>query len=148
MGLIADRMAVLGTENAFKVGEDIARAEKRGVNVIRFTLGEPDFASPEHVNQTAIDNILKGNTHYVDPAGLLSYREGGRRLCLAHSGSEYPSGSSRCSARGQAGHWLLGDLLRQSGRRGDLSQSRISNLRIVGDVSWGQTGAAAPSAGK
>ena len=37
MGLIADRMAVLGTENAFKVGEDIARAEKRGVNVIRFT---------------------------------------------------------------------------------------------------------------
>lgn len=75
MGLIADRMAVLGTENAFKVGEDIARAEKRGVNVIRFTLGEPDFASPEHVNQTAIDNILKGNTHYVDPAGLLSYRE-------------------------------------------------------------------------
>ena len=75
MGLIADRIGALGTENAFKVGEDIARAEKRGVDVIRFTLGEPDFASPKHVNQAAIDNILKGNTHYVDPAGLLSYRQ-------------------------------------------------------------------------
>jgi hypothetical protein len=36
--VIADRMAALGTENAFKVGEDIARAEKRGVDVVRFTL--------------------------------------------------------------------------------------------------------------
>jgi len=75
MGLIAKRMAALGTENAFKVGEDIARAEKRGVDVIRFTLGEPDFSSPEHVNQAAIDSILEGNTHYVDPAGTLRYRE-------------------------------------------------------------------------
>jgi aspartate/methionine/tyrosine aminotransferase len=75
MSAIADRIATLGTENAFKVGEDIARAEKRGVDVIRFTLGEPDFASPAHVNQAGIDNILKGNTHYVDPAGILPFRK-------------------------------------------------------------------------
>lgn len=75
MGLIANRMASLGTENAFRIGDDIARAEKRGIDVIRFTLGEPDFSSPEHVNRTAIDSILEGNTHYVDPAGTLRYRE-------------------------------------------------------------------------
>lgn len=75
MGLIADRMATLGTENAFKIGEDIARAQKRGRDVIRFTLGEPDFDSAPHINQVGIENILKGNTHYVDPAGLLSFRK-------------------------------------------------------------------------
>jgi len=75
MGLIADRMAVLGTENAFKVGDDIARAEKRGLDVVRFTLGEPDFASPSNVNQAGIDSILKGNTHYVDPAGTAPFRK-------------------------------------------------------------------------
>jgi aspartate/methionine/tyrosine aminotransferase len=75
MGLIADRMATLGTENAFKIGEDIARAQKRGRDVIRFTLGEPDFDSAPHINQAGIDNILKGNTHYVDPAGISSFRQ-------------------------------------------------------------------------
>jgi aspartate/methionine/tyrosine aminotransferase len=75
MGVIADRMAAMGTENAFKVGEDIARAEKRGVDVIRFTLGEPDFASPTHVNQAGIDSILAGNTHYADPQGIAPFRK-------------------------------------------------------------------------
>jgi len=75
MGLIADRMATLGTENAFKIGEDIARAQNRGRDVVRFTLGEPDFDSASHINQVGIDNILKGNTHYVDPAGILSFRK-------------------------------------------------------------------------
>jgi aspartate/methionine/tyrosine aminotransferase len=80
MGLIADRMATLGTENAFKIGEDIARAEKRGRDVIRFTLGEPDFDSAPHINDVAIDQIRSGNTHYTDPAGTLSFR----RAVAAH----------------------------------------------------------------
>ncbi|MFQ5790916.1 MAG: pyridoxal phosphate-dependent aminotransferase [Acidobacteriota bacterium] len=75
MSVVADRMAALGTENAFKIGEDIARAEKRGVDIIRFTVGEPDFDTAPHINQAGIDNILKGNTHYVDPAGILPFRK-------------------------------------------------------------------------
>ncbi len=75
MGVISKRMAALGTENAFKVGDDIARAEKRGMDVIRFTLGEPDFPSPPHVSQVGVDNILAGNTHYVDPAGIAPFRK-------------------------------------------------------------------------
>jgi len=79
MALIADRMKAMGTENAFKIGEDIARAQKRGRDVIRFTLGEPDFDSAPHINQVAIDNILSGNSHYVDPAGLPSFRKAAAR---------------------------------------------------------------------
>ena len=75
MGVIADRMATMGTENAFKIGEDVARAQARGVDVIRFTIGEPDFDSAPHINQVGIDNILRGNTHYTDPAGVASLRE-------------------------------------------------------------------------
>lgn len=75
MALFADRIASMGTENAFKIGEDVVRAQARGVQVIRFTIGEPDFDSAPHINQAGIDNILAGNTHYTDPAGIRSLRE-------------------------------------------------------------------------
>ncbi len=74
-GLLARRMAALGTENAFKLGEDIQRCIARGRDVIRLNLGEPDFATPEHVNREAIAQIEAGNSHYCDPAGLPSLRQ-------------------------------------------------------------------------
>ena len=75
MSVIAERIASMGTENAFKIAEDVARAKARGVDVIRFTIGEPDFDSAPHINQVGIDNILSGNTHYTDPAGILPLRK-------------------------------------------------------------------------
>jgi len=74
MKLLAERMANLGSENAFRVGDDIRRAEQTGVNVIRFNLGEPDFNSPPFINKVAIEEISKGNSHYCNPAGLDSFR--------------------------------------------------------------------------
>lgn len=75
MAVIAERMRQMGTENAFKIGEDVVRAQARGVDVIRFTIGEPDFDSAPHINAVGIENITKGNTHYTDPAGIRPLRE-------------------------------------------------------------------------
>ena len=72
---LASRIASLGTENAFKLGEDIQRCLDRGLDIVRFNLGEPDFDSPEHINQVGIDQIVAGNSHYCDPAGILPLRK-------------------------------------------------------------------------
>ena len=60
MTLFADRIQRLGTENAFKLGDDIARCEKTGMKVIRLNLGEPDFNSAENINEVAIAHINCG----------------------------------------------------------------------------------------
>jgi len=75
MDVLARRIELLGSENAFKVGDDIKRAEQMGTKVIRFNLGEPDFNSAFFINQVAIDHISKGNSHYCPPAGLESLRK-------------------------------------------------------------------------
>lgn len=75
MKLFADRLEALGTENAFKVGADIAKAEAMGLKVIRFNLGEPDFDTPEFICQVACNNLMSGNTHYCPPAGIPQLRE-------------------------------------------------------------------------
>jgi aspartate/methionine/tyrosine aminotransferase len=78
MTLLARRLAHLGTENAFRVGDDIARATSslaaRGLDVIRLNLGEPDFDSAAHINDVACAEIRSGNTHYTDPQGIRPLR--------------------------------------------------------------------------
>ena len=75
MNRFAERIQALGTENAFKIGDDIRRCEAQGMDVIRFNLGEPDFNSAENINERAIEEIRRGNSHYTDPQGILSFRE-------------------------------------------------------------------------
>jgi len=71
----AARIKSLGTENAFKLGEDIAVCLARGMDVVKFNLGEPDFDTAPHINRKAIEQIEAGNSHYCDPAGILPFRQ-------------------------------------------------------------------------
>lgn len=75
MSLIASRMASIGTENAFKLGADIAECVARGMDVVKFNLGEPDFDSAPHINAEAIRQIEAGNSHYTDAQGVPAFRE-------------------------------------------------------------------------
>jgi aspartate/methionine/tyrosine aminotransferase len=74
MTLLAARLGTLGTENAFRVSDDIARCVARGMDVVRLNIGEPDFDSAPHINEAAIAQIRAGNSHYTDPQGILSLR--------------------------------------------------------------------------
>jgi len=74
-GLFAARLARLGSQNEFKIADDIARAEAMGTKVVRLNLGEPDNDSAANINECAIENIRAGNSHYCNPQGVLEFRE-------------------------------------------------------------------------
>jgi aspartate/methionine/tyrosine aminotransferase len=74
MALLAGRLAALGTENAFKLGDDIQRVRDRGLEVVPLNLGEPDFDSAPHINRVGMREIEAGNSHYCNPQGLPSLR--------------------------------------------------------------------------
>ncbi len=74
MSPFARRMARLGTENAFGLGDDIRRCERRGLDVIRFNLGAPDFRSAPHLNRIASEALAAGRSGYCDPAGIAPFR--------------------------------------------------------------------------
>ncbi len=75
MNIWANRIRSLGTENAFKIGDDIKRCEATGMTIIRLNIGEPDFDSADNINEQAIAEIRRGNSHYTDPQGILPFRE-------------------------------------------------------------------------
>ena len=63
--LYADRMALIDTENAFKVGPYIKEVEDAGhLRVVRCNLGEPDFPLPKHIAAEVKRQIDNDLTHY------------------------------------------------------------------------------------
>ena len=75
MGLLAKRVGLLDTENAFKIGPQIRFIEEQGKKVIKCNLGEPDFPVPEFIKEEVKRQIDLDNTHYCDPQGILSLRK-------------------------------------------------------------------------
>lgn len=72
--LFADRIAIIGTEEAFALGPIIAEVEAEAGRVIRCNLGQPDFPLPRHVADAVVDAIRAGHTTYCDPQGLPEVR--------------------------------------------------------------------------
>lgn len=73
--LYADRVGMIDTENAFKVGPYIKEVEDDGHHVVRCNIGEPDFPLPRHIAEEVKRQIDNDLTHYNDPQGILPLRE-------------------------------------------------------------------------
>lgn len=68
---------VFGVEGSPTVAiSDRARQlQQEGVNVINLGSGDPDFGTPQHIQDTAIASIKDGFTHYVDSKGTPQLRK-------------------------------------------------------------------------
>ncbi len=49
--------------------------ERQGKDVLHFEIGQPDYKSPDHISQAAIDAIKSGFTRYVGTSGILEFKE-------------------------------------------------------------------------
>jgi aspartate/methionine/tyrosine aminotransferase len=73
--LFSDRTYRIGSENAFRIGPQIAELERQGHKVIKCNLGEPDFPLAKHIADEIKRAIDADMTHYCDPQGILPLRE-------------------------------------------------------------------------
>jgi aspartate/methionine/tyrosine aminotransferase len=72
---ISERTSSLGIENAFSVLADVEELRRQGKRVLNFCIGQPDYDTPEHVKEAAIDAIRKGKTGYTPSNGILELRK-------------------------------------------------------------------------
>jgi aspartate aminotransferase len=73
--MIAERMSRLGTETAFEVLVRAREIERQGRHVVHLEIGEPDFDTPAHICEAAIQSLRAGHTHYAPSAGIPELRE-------------------------------------------------------------------------
>ena len=72
---LTEAMSRLGTESAFDVLAKARALEATGRTVVHLEIGEPDFDTPPHIVQAAVDALRSGQTHYVPAPGILQLRE-------------------------------------------------------------------------
>src|SRR6476659_7287507 len=69
---ILDRFAEPETLKMAKLGREL---RAKGVDVIDLSLGEPDFDTPKHIKEAAIQAINDNWSHYTPVAGYVDLRE-------------------------------------------------------------------------
>ena len=87
---LAQRMSRLGTETAFEVLAAAKALEAQGKSIVHLEIGEPDFTTPSHIVEAAIQALQDGWHHYSPSSGMLELREavaeeiGGSRQISVH----------------------------------------------------------------
>ena len=71
---LARRLEVVSLSPTLAVMMEARALKERGVDVIDFGPGEPDFDTPENIKQAAIAALGNNQTHYTDTGGILELR--------------------------------------------------------------------------
>jgi aspartate aminotransferase len=75
MSLIADRLNRISPSQTIAISSKARALKAAGRDIISLSAGEPDFDTPAHIKQAAIDAIIAGDTKYTDVAGTPALRQ-------------------------------------------------------------------------
>ncbi len=67
---LAARSNDIAPSATLAMAAEARRLKGEGVAVLDFALGEPDFPTPENIQEAAIRAMKAGHTHYTPPAGM------------------------------------------------------------------------------
>lgn len=81
-----DRVPYAGIRKAFEKATELAA---RGVKVIHFEIGRPDFDTPLNIKEAAKSALDQGFVHYAPNAGVPALREALARSVKEHKGIDY-----------------------------------------------------------
>jgi len=72
--VLADRLKTLAPSSTLAVQAKAKALRARGVDVISFGAGEPDFDTPERIKQAAVEAMRRGQTKYTEVGGIPELR--------------------------------------------------------------------------
>jgi aspartate aminotransferase len=75
MSFLAERLGRIKPSPTIAMNTLANDLKRAGQDVVSLAAGEPDFDTPEHIKQAAIDALARGETKYPPPAGIPELRE-------------------------------------------------------------------------
>ena len=87
--MLADRIKTLAPSPTLAIQVQTQAMRARGIDVISFSAGEPDFDTPERIKEAALRAIRMGRTKYTDPSGIVELREAVCQKLKRDNGLDY-----------------------------------------------------------
>jgi aspartate aminotransferase len=88
----ADRVNRISVSPTMVVLAEAEKLRARGLDVVDFGPGEPDFPTPAHIKDAAIEALAKNRTKYTPTGGIAPLREAVCRWHARELGSSYDPG--------------------------------------------------------
>src|SRR5256885_9584450 len=98
---LAERISLISESSTMKVAADADRLRREGVDVVDFSAGEPDFATPDNIKRAAIRAIEENYTKYTPAGGIVELK---RAVCERHAadfGTSYKASDCIISVGGK-----------------------------------------------
>lgn len=86
---VADRLKVLTESQTLAMTKKVRELKAEGKDILGLTLGEPDFDTPVHIRNAAIEAIRESFTHYTPVSGIPELREAVARKFQRDNGLDY-----------------------------------------------------------
>ena len=75
MPKFAPRMGRITASATVAICNLVAQKRREGIDVVSFSVGEPDFDTPQHIKDASIKALQEGKTKYVPGPGIPELRE-------------------------------------------------------------------------
>ncbi len=86
---LSEKALGIKPSSTLSITERAGVLRKEGKDVISFSVGEPDFDTPEHIKKAAIDAINEGFTKYTPTAGIIELRQAIAKKLKKDNGLDY-----------------------------------------------------------
>ncbi len=73
--MLSRRLSNVPESGTVKIANIVSRLRQEGADVVSFSMGEPDFPTPENINEACISSIHNHFTHYTPSAGIPELRK-------------------------------------------------------------------------
>ena len=97
MNNLSNRLMALSESETLVMSQKSAELKATGVDVINLSVGEPDFATPNHIKEAAKDAIDNNFTFYTPAAGTLDLRKAVCEKLKRENGLTYAPNQIVCS---------------------------------------------------
>jgi aspartate aminotransferase len=111
---LAERSKLIAPSATLAMAAEARRLKADGVEVYDFALGEPDFDTPQNIQEAAFRAIKSGQTHYTPPAGVPELRQAVADLYTRKHG--LPTQAAQVVISNGAKHSLHNALMAVTGR--------------------------------
>jgi aspartate aminotransferase len=109
--MLAERMGRVSASPTLKVLVAAEQMRQRGIDVVEFGAGEPDFDTPDHIKAAAQEAIAQGFTKYTPAAGTSELKQAVAAHYKALYGVEYAAADVIVTAGGKQALYNVAEVL-------------------------------------